>query len=158
MAVTFTDYLRFMQTASIFEPIARFEFLNPDETAYASFSGEVTGGSLSINRANGVRRSCSINVNNIYDAFTPNVLTFWINQKFKLYLGYRINGEDYFIPQGVFGVSNPKTTHMVSEKSAMISGVDKFGFLNGQLGGRFSSSYNVPVSSNLVDVLKSDPS
>jgi len=154
MAVTFADYIEFMQTPSVFLPRARFEFLNQDETVISAFSAQVTGGSLSVNRANGARRSCSLNVNNIYDVFTPNSLTFWVNQKFKLYLGYNINGEDYFISQGVFGVSNPETIHAKGQKEAIISGVDKFSFLNGQMGGRLVSTYSIPVSSNVINVIK----
>jgi hypothetical protein len=154
MSVTFADYIAYMKTADTFQPIARFEFLNPDETAFASFSGEVTGGSLNVNRANGVRRSCNISVNNIYNGFTPDPRTFWINQKFKLSLGYRINGEDFFIPQGIFGVSNPQTTHIKSQKEASISGVDKFAFLNGQLKGRLASTYSIPLSTSVINSIK----
>ena len=154
MAVTFAEYLEFMNTSSVFNPIAKFDFLNHDETVYASFSSEVTGGSLSVTRANGVRRSCNINVHNIYNTFTPNPLTFWINQKFRLSLGYHINGEDYFIPQGVFGLSNPQNIHIKSQREATISGTDKFAFLNGQLGGRLSATYSLPLGSNILDSIK----
>jgi hypothetical protein len=155
MAVTFADYLQFMDTSSVFPIIARFEFLNHDETAYASFSAEVTGGNLSVNRANGVRRSCNINVHNIYNTFTPNPLTFWINQKFKLYLGYRINGEDYFISQGVFGLSDPQTIHEKSAKEAVITGIDKFAFLDGQLNGILDATYSIPLGTSVINAIKS---
>ena len=154
MAVTFADYIRFMQTASVFNPIARFDFLNPDETVYQSFSAEVTGGSLTANRANGVRRTCNINVNNIYNTFTPNPLTFWVNQKFQLSLGYNINGEDYFIPQGIFGLKTAETLHVKSQKEATINGIDKFGFLDGQMGGRLISIYSLPIATNIVAAIK----
>jgi hypothetical protein len=150
MSVTFADYIAYMKTVDTFQPIARFEFLNPDETAYASFSGEVISGSLNVNRANGVRRSCDISVNNIYNGFTPDPRTFWINQKFKLSLGYRINGEDFFIPQGVFRVSNPRTTHIKAQKEASISGVDKFAFLKNILG----VTYDIPLSTNVISAIK----
>jgi hypothetical protein len=154
MAVTFADYIDYMQTASVYKPRAKFELLNSDETVYASFNAQVTGGSLNINRANGARRSCSINVNNIYNEFTPNPLTYWIGQKIKLSLGYNINGEDFFIPQGVFGVSNPQIVHVKSQKEGTITGVDKFAFLNGRLSGRLTSTYIIPVSSNVIDSIK----
>jgi hypothetical protein len=154
MAVTFADYLQFMQTSDVFNMIARFEFLNPDETAYASFSAEVTGGNLSVQRANGVRRSCNINVHNIYNTFTPNPLTFWVNQKFRLSLGYKINGEDYFLPQGVFGVCDPVTLHERSQKEATITGIDKFAFLDGQLNGRLDATYSIPLGTKVIDAIK----
>jgi hypothetical protein len=160
MAVTFADYLQYMQDVgqgvsyTDLQPLAKFELLNPDETIYASFSAEVTGGTLNVNRANGVRRSCDISVQNIQDEFTPNPLTYWIGQKIKLSLGYEINGEDYYIPQGVFGVSNPQLTHVKSQKEGSISGVDKFAFLNGQLGGRLAATYSFVVGSNIVDSMK----
>ena len=156
MAVTFGDYINYMQNpTSVLRPIARFELLNPDETSYASFSAQVLSGTLSATRANGVRRTCELNVTNFYNDFTPNPNTFWINQKFKLSLGYVINGEEYFIPQGVFGISNPENIHIKSQKEARIVGVDKFSFLNGQLGGRVYSTYAVNSGSNLITVLKS---
>jgi hypothetical protein len=101
-----------------------------------------------------VRRSCDISVQNIRDEFTPNPLTYWIGQKIKLSLGCKINGEDFYIPQGVFGVSNPQLTHVKSQKEGSISGVDKFAFLNGQLGGRLAATYSFAVSSNVVNSMK----
>lgn len=154
MAVTFADYIQYIKTATTLKPRVRFEFLNPDETIMTAFSAELTSGSLSANRANGVRRTCNINVHNVYDQFTPNPTSFWVNQKFKLYLGYNINGEDFFLPQGVFGVSDPDVIHYRGQKEATISGIDKFGFLNGTIGGRIYSTYYIPVNSNVVSVLK----
>ena len=154
MAVDFADYINFMLTSSTFKPIAKFELLNPDETVYASFSAEVTGGTLVANRANGVRRTCDLNVTNFYNDFTPNPDTFWVNQKFKLSLGYIINGEDFFIPQGVFGVSNPENIHIKSQKETRIMGTDKFAFLNGQLGGRILYTTEIPSGSNIIASLK----
>jgi hypothetical protein len=158
--ITFADYIEYMQNVgkgisrTDLQPLAKFEFLNPDETAYTSFSAEVTGGTLNVNRANGVRRSCDISVNNIYNGFTPDPKDFWINQKFRLFLGYVIKGEEYFLPQGVFGVSNPRTTHIKAQKEASISGVDKFAFLNGQLKGRLASTYSIPLSTSVIDSIK----
>lgn len=155
MAVTYSDYINFMQTSSIFQLVAKFEFLNSDETTYQSFTSQVTGGSLNIVRANGVRRTVSINVNNINNLFTPNPLKFWINQKFKLSLGYIINGEPYFIPQGIFGLRSPTTLHAKSEKSASINGIDKFGFLNGMLNGRLEATYNINVNTSVKTAIAS---
>jgi hypothetical protein len=154
MAVTFADYLEFMQTSDEFEMIARFEFLNPDETAYQSFSAEVTGGSLSINRVNGVRRSINISVHNKYDTFTPDPLRFWVNQKFKLYLGYKIDGEDYFLPQGVFILRNPSTVRDLSSKTAALSGIDKFSLMDGQLNGRLDATYNITLGTSVKTAIK----
>lgn len=154
MSVTFSDYFEYMKTARVLKPLARFEFLNPDETVMCAFSAEVTGGSLSCNRSNGARRSCTLNVNNVYDTFTPNPMTFWINQKFKLYLGYNINGEDFFLPQGVFGVTDPEILHYRGQKEATIGGVDKFGFLNGTIGGRIYATYQIPVGTNVISAIK----
>jgi hypothetical protein len=149
MSLTINDYIYNIKYYLVLQPIASFEFLHPDETTYASFNAEVISGSLNINRANGVRRSCSLNVHNIYNTFTPSLLRLWKGQKFKLYLGYRINGEDYFIQQGVFVLRSPETIHEPSRKEATITGIDKFALLDGQLGGRLDATYGIDVDTRV---------
>lgn len=144
-----------MKNSSFFQMIAKFEFLNTDETVREMFTARVIDGSLSATRANGVRRSISLTVDNLDNAFTPSPLRFWVNDRFKLSLGYMIYGEPYYLPQGTFVLRNPTTLHDKSQKEATISGVDKWAALDGTLNGRLDATYSIPISTSIKTAISS---
>jgi hypothetical protein len=144
MSITYNNYIAYMKNPnSAYQLLAKFELLHSDETVYQTFQAQVIGGSLTVNRANGVRRSVAINVHNINNLFTPDPMKFWVNDKFKLSLGYVINGEVYYREHGVYGLRNPSTSHEDSQQEAAITGIDKFAFLNGTLNGRLNATYTI---------------
>lgn len=153
--ITFDDYLKAIKSSTI-KPRIKIEFLYPDETVKEEITEDIStnGGNLSINFQNGVRRSCNVSLINISKKYIPSPNTIWIRNKFKLWLGLEINGEDYFIPQGVFVVRNPEISSNYSEKLMNLTGIDKFALLDGSLGGELDSIYQIPVGTNIYSVIK----
>ena len=102
---SFQDYISMLRDGS-YNPIAKVEWLRSDETVESTLIADILGGSLTINRNNGVRRTCSINLKG--DAsLLPDVYGIWVNKKFKLYIGFNIGGENFFLPQGIYVLTNP---------------------------------------------------
>lgn len=89
-------------------------------------------GQVNINYQQLIRRSCSLSLINIDKKYRPDENAwFWINRKFKLWLGLELSttGDTYWFSQGVFYANNVSCDgHTVN-----ISGVDKGGHLDGTL-------------------------
>jgi hypothetical protein len=112
-------------------------------------------GSYTEKRANGIRRSCDLNLINFNGEFTPNIdRTIWVNRKFKLYLGIRIGSEDFFIPKGVYILTNPQVTPFGSDNEVSISGIDKYALLDGTLNGRLDTTLLIANGTNLVTAMQ----
>lgn len=155
MSVTFQDYLNYLQTETILKPRVKIEFLRADETVDYVITENLLSGNLTINRNNGVRRTVSIEFQNSNGYFNPNRYRVWINKKFKLWLGYNIKGEDYFLPQGVFVIDNPSYVSEAGGTTATLSGTDKFILLNGETGnGVFLDIYDIPVNTHTNNAIR----
>jgi hypothetical protein len=156
MSLTFDDYINAVKATTI-NPRIKIEFLYPDETVKEEITEDIKsdGGNLSINFQNGVRKSCNVTLINIEKKYIPSPNTIWIKNKFKLWLGFKINGEDYFISQGIFVVRNPEVLSNYSEKTVNLTGIDKFALLDGTLGGELDGIYQIPVGTNIYEAIKS---
>jgi len=153
--LTFQDYINELKKG-VFKKRVKIEWLRrEDETPYEEFSADIMGGNLSISRQNGTRRSVSLKLKNIDGKYIPSEDGVWINQKFKLYLGLDINGEDYLIPQGVFVISDPVATSNFSETYIELNGIDKFSLLDGTLGGNLEGIYQIPLNTKIFDAINS---
>ena len=137
---TFQDYLAEIEKP-IRESLTKVVFLRADETPLFEVTNEIsTDGSLNIQNKNGVRRSVGFGIDNFTQQYYPELDSpIWIGKKFKLYMGYRINGEDFYLPQGVFVMDDP--TVESETDTVQISAVDKFGLLDGSLGGELDSIF-----------------
>lgn len=157
MAVTFDDYLNHLYTSKIRTPIFKIEFLRQDETVLKDISGYMlnTSGVLNISNTNGVRRNMSIDINNIDKSFLPDPDLLPIRQKFRLWTGLEIEGEDYLIKQGVFVLRNPRYLMSGSQNTFSLSGIDKFGLADGTLGGETDGIYNIPVGTSIPEAIRS---
>lgn len=151
MAITFSNYLNHLATANTFQPVARVELLNRDETPVSNgvFTGRILDGSLNVQRQNGVRRTCSLKLQNYDSTLNPSPDIFWGSQKFALYLGFKISGEDFLLKQGVFAISDPNLSFDGSNLVLNISGQDKWALLNAQLNGRLLGSTNILVGEDI---------
>lgn len=155
MSITFNDYIIALKSGK-YQPIAKVEWLrSEDESVYSEFTADILDGNLTVNKQNGVRRSVNITLKNTNATYIPNPDRFWINQKFKLYLGLRINDEDFLLPQGVFVLANPEVVSEFSRTVTSISGIDKFALLDGQLGGELDGIYQIPVGFNINNTIRS---
>lgn len=130
---SFQDYINVLKSGIIKHKV-KLEWLRDDETLESEFQGTITDLTLSINRNNGVRRILQFTAKN-EPYLLPSVWGVWINRKIKLYLGVECSDGDYFIPQGVFVLSNPSYESNPSGSTVTFNATDKFTLLNGESGG-----------------------
>ena len=109
-------------------------------------------GQININKNNGVRRNCSLNLVDVDKEYLPSENSwFWFNRKFKVYIGLLVSGVGtYWWSQGVYITTNASS----QDKITQIEGVDKFGFLVGTVKiGMTDTKYIVPVGSTITNVI-----
>ena len=141
-----------------FRKAVKVEWLNPDESVAFEFTNALydINVDLSVNYQNGSRRTCTITLNNDRNQFPINFNNIWLGQKFKLWEGVYIDEKTpYYLPQGVFYISNPDEVYQPSTRTIKINGVDKWAFLDGTLHGRLSSTYQTNIGTDLYEATKS---
>jgi hypothetical protein len=135
----------------------KVEWLNPDETVKFEFTNSLYDISvdMSVNYQNGSRRSCTITLNNDRNRFSVDFNNIWFGQKFKLWMGVYLDEKTpYYLPQGVFYVSNPNEVYQPATKTIKINGVDKWAFLDGTLNGVLTGTYQTAIGTNLFDATR----
>ena len=90
------------------------------------FSKE-TNGQININYQQLLRRSCSLTIANIDKQYDD--ISWWIDRKFKLWIGLVVDKDTYWFPQGVFLTKDSK----IDNHALSIEAVDKGGFLDGTI-------------------------
>lgn len=122
----------------------KIELLTADESVIGQVVADLSitaQGQITINRQQLTRRSCSLTLINVGGKYNPNRNRwFWINRKFKLWIGMatesytdmnnkNVTTDVYWFSQGVYYATSAKgDTHTIS-----IEGVDKGGALDGTL-------------------------
>lgn len=149
----FNDYISMIRGGA-YRPISKIEWLREDETVESVLSEDIQSVSLSINRNNGVRRTCSIDLKSS-SKFLPNIYGIWVRKKFKLYLGFDINGEEFWMPQGIFVITNPVYSSTPEGTTFNISGSDKFCLLNGEMGGILKDIYKIDMNESVKYAIRS---
>lgn len=94
----------------------------------------IDSGSITINRSQGVRRSCNITLFNFDNEIEPSYSSdFWLTKKFKLWCGIEdeTTGNIYWFPQGVYLTT---AFNISSDHKIQITGVDKFGLFTADFG------------------------
>lgn len=122
---------------------ARITALQFNESPIEYVEGRVTQGSINIDGASAVRRTCSLSI--ICQDFDYNDYYWGMNTKFKLEVGVEnIIDSDYpdiiWFPQGIYLITNFSTSHSPTGLNINISGKDKMCLLNGEVGGSLESS------------------
>lgn len=122
---------------------ARIIALSHDETPMETIEGRITQGSVNLDGASSVRRTCSLTmVANNYDY---NNYLWGLNTKFKLEIGVE-NLVDLNYPsiiwfkQGTYFISSFNTARNTTSFTITIQGKDKMCALNGEIGGALTSS------------------
>lgn len=114
--------------------------LNQYEHPIEQLEGVVTAGSITIDGQSAVRRVCSLtlsaknlNINNVY----------WgLSTKVKIEIGLQNNittkyNDIIWFPQGVFILTDFKTTQTINNYTINLTGKDKMCMLNGDVSGNF---------------------
>ena len=164
----YTAYLA--QLKKPFRKITRLEFLQPDNSVAFALGSSSTlkgvagrdsraflqDGSLSVSLQNGQRRSASVTLSNLDTAFDYNVNKIWFGKRVRLSMGLVLpSGEDFYLPQGVFYITNPSNLIAYNQRTTTLSLSDKWVYLDGTLFGNLDSSYIIPNSTNIFTAISS---
>lgn len=133
----------------VYKTFLKLELLDHFEEVLYDISKEIsldTSGSISVNYQQGVRRTCSLTLRNLDNEFLPNENSlFWINQKFKLWIGIKSNENIYWWSQGIFIIKDLSITPY----EISIDGIDKFGFFTNDLNQHcLQGTYKIPYGTN----------
>lgn len=148
-----------------FVKLARLEFLNPDGSVSFAIDNNpmnrrsgafIQEGSLTVNLQNGKRRCASVTLSNMDGAYDYDVNKLWFGQQVRLSEGLILpNGEDFYIPQGVFYVLNPEEEFMPTGRTVQLNLEDKWCYLDGTLFGNLDGIYEVPLNRNIFVAIQS---
>lgn len=64
------------------------------------------------------------------------------------------NGEEFYLPQGVFYIKDPTETVMPNENTVTWDLYDKWSYLDGTLFGAVDSIYEIPVGTNIFAAMR----
>jgi hypothetical protein len=133
----------------------RVEILTSNETVIGEITKEISvsaQGQININYQQLVRRSCNLTLINVDRRFTPDTNKwFWINKKFKLWIGLSSDSDTWWFAQGVYYT---KSAHGDAHE-LQIEGIDKGGALDGSLKlNMLDGKYVIEQGSNIVNLVK----
>lgn len=147
----FLKKLTLQRTKTIY---ARIISLTIDGAPVEAIEGRVTGGSLNIDGAAAIRRSCSLTLVGQDLKITDY---YWaLKSRFSLEIGV-LNEIDPQYPdicwfkQGIFVVNSFSKSHNLTQVQISISGQDKMCLLNGTLGGALGSEVNFGEVDKWID-------
>ena len=125
------------------EIYARIILLTFEEQPIERIEGKVTGGSINIDGASAIRRSCSLTMTT--QDQNINIFYLGLERKFTLEIGLKNTIEpDYpeviWFNQGMFVTTGVTTSTQATNYTINISGKDKGCLINGEVGGSLPSS------------------
>ena len=145
--------------------LARLEFLQPDGSVAFALDNNpnnrrsgsfLQSGQLTVNLQNGQRRTATVTLANLDDEYEYNVNKVWFGQLVRLSEGLRLpNGQDFYLPQGVFYIREPEEKVMPNEKSVTYHLEDKWSYLNGELFGNLDGIYEIALGTNIFTAIES---
>lgn len=144
-------FLKELENYPIKEQHLKVELLDFSENTIAEIQGKCVSGSLNLDGASSMRRTCTFSLivdEDTYDLTNVESMIS-INKKIKLYTGYtnfmekyKVYGDVIWFPLGTFVIVSPSINHSVSGSTINITAKDKMCLLNGEVGG----SLPAPVS------------
>lgn len=122
---------------------ARVTALTQQEKPIEYIEGKITGGTINIDGASIVRRTCSLSM--VAQDVNINDFYWGVKNKFKLEVGLKneINPkypDIIWFKQGIYLITSFNTSRSTSSLSISISGKDKMALLNGDIGGNVNAS------------------
>ena len=148
-----------------FVKLARLDFLQPNGSVSYSLDNNplnrrsgafIQSGTLTVNLQNGQRRSATVTLSNLDGEYDYSVNKLWFGQQVQLWMGVKLpSGEDFYISQGVFYVKDPEESFKPGLKQTTLNLVDKWAYLDGTLFGNLDGTYEVPLGSNVFNVIAS---
>ena len=137
------DFLKKLDNFNIREIYARATALDINEYPLELIEGKITGGSINIDGASALRRTCSVSM--VAEDVKLNDFYWGLNTKFKLEVGLKNTIDpDYpeiiWFPQGVYIITSFSSSLNANSYSISINGKDKMCRLNGEFGGALPAS------------------
>lgn len=114
--------------------------LDYNEQPLEAIEGRATAGSVNIDGASAVRRTCSLTL--VTSKVDISNYYWTLKTKFKVQTGVQseLDNDIIWFDQGVFLITSFSTVYGASNYTVNISGKDKMCMLNGELGGLLNSS------------------
>lgn len=131
------------------ELLSKYENVIGEVTRDLSLSSQ---GQITINYGGITRRSCTLTLINLDGKYNPNQNSwFWVDRKFKLWVGVAYDDNIYWFAQGVY-----YTTDVSSDTNTVtINGVDKGGALDGTLKLNLTETqYVIEKGVSVYDVVR----
>lgn len=133
-----TEFLKQLDSQLDREIMAKVIALDFNENPVEEITGQITGGSISIDGASSVRRTCSLNLTvqnlNIYNYY-------WgLTSKISVFIGMKNNvnpkyDDIIWFPQGVFILTAFNINKNINNYTISLTAKDKMCLLNGDIGG-----------------------
>lgn len=129
------DFLLSLDKSKSKSIYARITALNFEESPIESITGRVTQGSVNLDGASAVRRSCALTI--VAQNFDYSDYLWGLNTKFKLEIaiGNDTLQEPIWFNQGIYIVTSFNTSRSATNFSISLQGKDKMCLLNGEVGG-----------------------
>ena len=131
------------------EVYAKITALTFQESPVELIEGRVTQGSINIDGASAVRRTCNLTITT--EELNINDFYWGLKSKFKLEIGLKntVDTKNYpdiiWFPQGIYVITNFNTSYSTNNYLITISGRDKMVLVNGELGGSLNASIDFGV-------------
>lgn len=148
-----------------FQKLVRLDFLQPDGSVAFSLDNNpknkrsgafIQDGNLDVNLQNGQRRKASVLLSNLNWDYEFAINKIWFGQQIRLMEGILLsNGEEFYLPQGVFYVSDPLEAFHPNQKYVQYNLLDKWAYLDGTLFGNLEGIYEVPLNTNIFTAISS---
>lgn len=148
------DYINTLKTGNGHYKI-RLEILSDNEYVVGDITKDVSlsaQGQITVNYEQITRRSCSLTLIDVDSKYVPHKNSpFWINRKFKLWVGLVVYNDIYWWSQGVF-----YTISATAQGNTLsIEGVDKGAALDGTLKLNMTDyEYVIERNDNLAETVK----
>ena len=132
----------------------KFETLSQSEIVQYEVTQDLLDSSFSLtaNRGQGVRRTCSFTLIDLDKTYLPDINSpFWISQKFRISIGLEKNKDIYWWRQGTFYTQSVSA----NKDTITINGVDKFGIFGSELNfNKLGSIYEIPQGITYSNIIK----
>ena len=142
------NFLKYLDEKQYKEIFAKIVLLSIDEEPILEFQGSITSGSINIDGASAVRRTCSLSAV-VTEEFESLTYVEMLKKKFKLDIGLKDGQIITWFPQGIFVCTSWNITHNLNSLNISLQGQDKMCLLNGTIQGSLPSSIDF---GNIEDV------
>jgi len=144
-----------------FTKASMLEFLQPDGSVAFAIDNEarhggavLQEGNLTVSLQNGQRRRADITLSNTGGQYEYNVNKLWFGRQIRLQEGLILpDGTPFYLPQGVFYISEPEEALHPGSNKVTCSLLDKWAYLDGTLQGELDGIYEVPMGRHIFEAV-----